>query len=61
METTYRKLTKETVHDVAWPQPLEVTPNHMGINLCAVEGMSLTRTDDGQLVNLTTHFLPEYA
>lgn len=36
-----------------------VIPNNMGINLCSVEGMSWTRRDDGQLVSLTIHFLPE--
>jgi hypothetical protein len=30
----------------------------MGINLCAIEGMTWTRQDDGQLVSLTIHFQP---
>lgn len=34
-------------------------PNLMGINLCNVEGMSWTRQNDGQLVSLTIHFIPQ--
>lgn len=41
------------------PLTLSVIPNHMGINLCSVEAVSWTRQSDGQLVNLTIHFLPE--
>jgi len=40
------------------PLDIGVIPNHMGINLCAVEGMSWTQQDDGQLVSLTIHFIP---
>lgn len=40
------------------PLPLDVIPNHMGINLCAVEAMTWTKKDDGQLVSLTIHFIP---
>lgn len=40
------------------PLDLAVIPNHMGINLCSVEGLSWTRQDDGQLVSLTIHFIP---
>jgi hypothetical protein len=40
------------------PLPLPVIPNHMGINLCSVEGLSWTRQADGQLVSLTIHFVP---
>ena len=40
------------------PLDLAVIPNHMGINLCSVEGLSWTRQDDGQLVSLTIHFVP---
>ena len=40
------------------PLSLSVIPNHMGINLCSVEGMSWTRQDDDQLVSLTIHFVP---
>lgn len=41
------------------PLPLEVIPNHMGINLCSVEALSWTEQTDGQLVSLTIHFQPE--
>ena len=44
---------------VAFPIPLGVMPNQMGINLCAVEGMSWSRLPDGQLVSVTVHFLPD--
>ena len=40
------------------PLPLDVIPNHMGINLCSVEAITWTRQDDGQLVSLTIHFEP---
>jgi len=42
-----------------WPLPLDVIPNYMGINLCAVEGMTWSRWPDGQLVQLTIHFAPD--
>lgn len=40
------------------PLPLTVITNNMGINLCSVEALTWTRQDDGQLVNLTIHFIP---
>ena len=40
------------------PLPLEVIPNHMGINLVSVQAISWQRLDDHQLTNLTIHFLP---
>jgi hypothetical protein len=43
---------------VVAPLDLAVIPNHMGINLCSVEGLSWTRQDDGQLVSLVIHFVP---
>jgi hypothetical protein len=50
--------TNEEFEAVKWPLDISVIPNYMGINLCAVEGMSWTRQDDGQLISLTIHFLP---
>jgi hypothetical protein len=44
---------------VECPIDLAVIPNHMGINLVSVEGLSWTRQDDGQFVSLTIHFIPE--
>lgn len=41
------------------PLDISVIPNKMGINLCSVEGLSWTRQDDGQLVSLTIHFIPD--
>jgi len=41
------------------PLPLSVIPNYMGINLCSVDSLSWVQQDDGQLVSLTIHFIPE--
>ena len=41
------------------PLPIEVIPNNMGINLCSVDAISWQKQDDGPLVNLSIHFLPE--
>lgn len=41
------------------PLPLSVIPNYMGINLCSVDSISWTEQEDGQLVSLTIHFIPE--
>jgi len=49
----------ELIENGEAPLPLEAIPNLMGINLTNVIGMSWTCQDDGQLVNLTIHFLPE--
>ena len=57
MKTTMKK-TEELIKTEESPLPLSVIPNHMGINLCSVEGVSWTRQSDGQLVNLTIHFTP---
>jgi len=60
MKTEFHKIadTGAAISDVNWPLDPSVIPNNMGINLCCVEGMSWTRQDDGQLVNLTVHFIP---
>lgn len=41
------------------PIPLEVIPNQMGINLCAVHSIAWQEQDDGQIVSLTIYFIPE--
>lgn len=41
------------------PLPLEIIPNQMGINLCNVDAITWTQRDDGQLVSLTIHFIPD--
>ncbi len=38
------------------PLPLEIIPNHMGINLCSVKSISWSEFDDGQLHELTINF-----
>lgn len=60
MKTTF-KTTHELIYETPEGAPLDpaVIPNHMGINLNSVEGMSWTRQDDGQFVSLTIHFRPE--
>lgn len=40
------------------PLPLEVIPNQMGINLCSVDAIGWQKQSDGQLTNLTIHFIP---
>lgn len=42
------------------PLDVSVIPNNMGINLNSVDSISLTRLSDGQLVDLTINFLPDY-
>jgi hypothetical protein len=57
MKTEFHSMRTE-LETTGWPLDPAVIPNHMGINLCSVEGMSWTRQDDGQLVSLTIHFQP---
>lgn len=57
--TKVYKTIKQLIDDKEYcPLPLEVIPNYMGINLCSVEAISWEKQDDGQLVNLTVHFIP---
>ena len=58
MKTELRTTEEILKNERECPVPLSVIPNHMGINLCSVEGVSWTRQDDGQLVSLTIHFIP---
>lgn len=56
---TVTKTVKELVEkDEYCPLNLSAIPNYMGINLCSVEAITWTKQDDGQLVNLTIHFIP---
>lgn len=41
------------------PFPIEVIPNNMGINLCAVGSIWWEEMPDGQLVRVTINFIPE--
>jgi hypothetical protein len=60
MKTEFHSMGTE-LDTAKWPLDPAVIPNHMGINLCSVEGMSWTRQEDGQLVSLTVHFIPNPA
>jgi len=57
MKTEFHSI-KEEEGNWEWPLSPRFIPNHMGINLCSVEGMSWTKQADGQLVSLTIHFIP---
>lgn len=59
METIFKKVSDLVKDDSICPLPLEVIPNYMGINLCSVDAISWQKQNDGQLTNLTIHFLPE--
>lgn len=59
MKTIFKTVTELIDNKEHCPLPLDVIPNYMGINLCSVEAISWQKQDDGQLVNLTIHFLPE--
>jgi len=59
--TTTRTVTDLIAANEDAPLPLAAIPNYMGINLCAVESLSWTRQEDGQLVDLTIKFIPEDA
>jgi len=52
------KTVTELIESKESPLPLEVFPNHMGINLVSVEALTWVRQDDGQLVSVTAHFIP---
>ena len=56
---TTTKTIEELLKDKDSPIPLEIIPNHMGINLCSVESLTWTKLSDGQLVNLTINFIPK--
>ena len=64
---TYLKTVSEIIDDEKelgknkseCPLNISVIPNYMGINLVAVDSISWTRQDDGQLVNLTINFKPD--
>ena len=50
---------QEVINGANCPLPLETIPNQMGINLCAVDGITFTEQEDKQLVSMTIHFVPE--
>ena len=53
------KDSTEDLNEVDCPLPLDVIPNYMGINLCAVDSISWEKLSDGQIVNLTIKFDPD--
>ena len=60
MKTYFKKVKDQNLDNAAdeFPLPLSVIPNYMGINLCSVDAISWQKQDDGQLTNLTIHFIP---
>lgn len=60
MKTYFKKVRNQDLVKEAdeYPLPLSVIPNYMGINLCSVDALSWQKQDDGQLTNLTIHFIP---
>ena len=61
MKSYYVKVSEIIGGKVESPLPIEVIHNNMGINLCSVDAISWQKQDDGQLVNLSIHFLPAQA
>ena len=59
MESYYKKVKDILEKKDYCPIPLEVIPNNMGINLCSVDAISWQKQNDGQLTNLTIHFIPK--
>lgn len=59
MKTSMVTITEVIENKAYCPIPIEVIPNYMGINLCSVEAVSWTKQDNGQLVSLSIHFIPE--
>ena len=58
MSITSRTILELIENPELSPLPLEVIPNHMGINLCSVDSISWTKQNDGQLQTLMIHFIP---
>lgn len=55
----FNKKVNEIINGEKCPLPLKVIPNYMGINLVSVESISWSELDDGQINELTIHFIPE--
>ena len=58
MKTYFKTIDELIKTDTECPLPLDVIPNSMGINLCSVDAISWQKLNDGQLTNLTIHFIP---
>lgn len=50
---------KDVLNGAHCPFPIETIPNNMGINLCSVDSIYWTETENGQLVSITINFIPE--
>jgi len=59
MKTITKKISELIENNEECPLPLEVMPNHMGINLCSVDSITWTKQEDGQLVMLAINFIPK--
>lgn len=59
MKTFTETVTNIINKKVECPLPLEIIPNNMGINLCAVDRIHWEKQNDGQLKELTIYFIPE--
>jgi len=55
---SYVKKISKIIAGEDCPLPIEIIPDRMGINLCSVDSISWKCQDDGQLVDLTIHFIP---
>lgn len=58
MQTIFKTVDELIQNKEESPLPLSVIPNYMGINLTSVQAISWQKQDDGQLTNLTIHFIP---
>jgi len=58
MKTVFAPIEDIIEKKIDCPLNISVIPNYMGINLCSVEAISWKRQSDGQLVDLTIHFIP---
>jgi len=57
--THYDKKVTDIINGASCPLPLQVIPNYMGINLSSVESIEWCEFNDGQIHELTIHFIPE--
>jgi len=57
MKTEFHTVTGTvTDHSINWPIPLSVVAGSLGIGIKDIGGVSWTRQEDDQLVELTVHF-----
>lgn len=58
MKRTYKTIDELLLMNDS-PLPLSVIPNYMGINLSVVQGISWLKLPDGNIIDLTIHFIRE--